>query len=48
MTSSILLLQGYSRDDCDTSGCFFELSIQLIVVMCGKQWLNNIVELIIP
>ena len=41
-------LQGYSRDDCDTSGCFFELSIQLIVVMCGKQWLNNIVELIIP
>ena len=44
----LISLKGYSRDDCDTSGCFFELSIQLIVVMCGKQWLNNIVELIIP
>ena len=41
-------LEGPTTDDCDTSGCFFELSIQLMVVMTGKQLFNNIVELVIP
>ena len=40
--------KGVTKDDCDTSGCFFELSIQLIVVMTGKQAINNVVELVIP
>ena len=40
--------KGMTKDDCDTSGCFFELSIQLIVVMTGKQAINNVVELVIP
>ena len=41
-------LSGYSLDGCDSSGCFFELSIQLMVVMTGKQLMNNAVELVIP
>ena len=41
-------LSGYGLDGCDSSGCFFELSIQLMVVMTGKQLMNNAVELVIP
>ena len=41
-------LSGYSLDGCDSSGCFYELSIQLMVVMTGKQLMNNAVELVIP
>ena len=41
-------LSGFGLDGCDSSGCFFELSIQLMVVMTGKQLMNNAVELVIP
>lgn len=39
---------GFKADNCDTSGCFFELSIQLMVVMIGKQLMNNVIEFLIP
>ena len=40
--------EGFKADNCDTSGCFFELSIQLMVVMIGKQLMNNVIEFLIP
>ena len=40
--------EGFKADNCDTSGCFFELSIQLMVVMIGKQLMNNVLEFLIP
>ena len=33
---------------CSTYGCLLELTIQLSVVMLGKQTLNNVVELGVP
>ncbi|XP_065912183.1 anoctamin-7-like [Dysidea avara] len=35
-------------DECSTYGCLLELTIQLSVVMLGKQTLNNFVELGVP
>ena len=43
-----IYFSGFAFDNCDTSGCFFELSIQLMVVMIGKQLMNNIIEFLIP
>ncbi|CAK8678217.1 unnamed protein product [Clavelina lepadiformis] len=34
--------------ECDAGGCMYELSIQLIIIMLGKQLWNNIVELVWP
>lgn len=33
---------------CDPSGCIVDLFIQLLVVMVGKQFINNCKELLIP
>lgn len=41
-------MQGYAADNCDTSGCFYEMSIQLVVVMTGKQIANNLLEFLVP
>uniref|UniRef100_H2YZM2 Anoctamin n=1 Tax=Ciona savignyi TaxID=51511 RepID=H2YZM2_CIOSA len=35
-------------EECDAGGCMYELSIQLIIIMFGKQLWNNIVELVLP
>ena len=35
-------------DECPTYGCFLELTIQLVIILLGKQILNNCVELGVP
>nr|CAB3221917.1 anoctamin-5 [Phallusia mammillata] len=35
-------------DECDAGGCMYELSIQLIIIMLGKQIWNNVIELMMP
>ena len=38
----------FKNDVCDTSGCLYELTIQMAIIMVGKQILNNFVELALP
>ena len=38
----------FRSDQCDIAGCLNELTIQLIVIMCGKQFFMNFVELALP
>ena len=33
---------------CVAGGCNYELSIQLIITMVGKQVLNNVLEIVLP
>ena len=35
-------------DECPTYGCFLELTIQLVIILLGKQILNNFMELGLP
>eukprot|EP00050_Salpingoeca_kvevrii_P011072 m.12487 g.12487 ORF g.12487 m.12487 type:complete len:946 (+) comp3237_c0_seq1:137-2974(+) len=39
---------GYRHDECSSSGCYLELTIQLFVIMVGKQSWNNVVEILLP
>ncbi|XP_064628203.1 anoctamin-4-like isoform X2 [Lineus longissimus] len=39
---------GYRGEECDPAGCMIGLCIQLLIVMVGKQALNNAKELILP
>ncbi|XP_071839921.1 anoctamin-7-like isoform X2 [Apostichopus japonicus] len=41
-------LFGLRNEDCGSGGCLIELAQQLIVIMVGKQIINNCQELIIP
>uniref|UniRef100_H2YZL9 Anoctamin n=1 Tax=Ciona savignyi TaxID=51511 RepID=H2YZL9_CIOSA len=43
-----LALKINALSHCDAGGCMYELSIQLIIIMFGKQLWNNIVELVLP
>ena len=36
------------QDNCPEHGCMLELTIQLLVVMGGKQVIGNITEILIP
>ncbi len=38
----------FQNDQCDPAGCLYELAVQLGVIMVGKQFLNNCLEIIIP
>ena len=35
-------------DGCSAQGCFLELTIQLIIIMVGQQFINNLLETVIP
>ena len=35
-------------DECATYGCLFGLTIQLAIIMVGKQILNNVQEISFP
>ena len=35
-------------DECDAAGCFYELSLNLIIIMAGKQIINNFMEIGFP
>ncbi|XP_022248485.1 anoctamin-5-like isoform X2 [Limulus polyphemus] len=39
---------GFQKEDCGIRGCFIELSLQLIIIMVGKQAVNAFVEMGIP
>ena len=39
---------GYRQEECQPGGCFVELTIQLAIIFCGKQFLLAIVEYCIP
>uniref|UniRef100_A0A915JIL9 Anoctamin n=1 Tax=Romanomermis culicivorax TaxID=13658 RepID=A0A915JIL9_ROMCU len=39
---------GYPQEACDPAGCMVELVIQLSVIMIGKQFLNNCLEILFP
>eukprot|EP00051_Salpingoeca_urceolata_P006617 m.87502 g.87502 ORF g.87502 m.87502 type:complete len:974 (-) comp14910_c1_seq2:66-2987(-) len=41
-------LFGLRQDDCPEYGCLFELTIQLAIIMVGKQTINNFQELVLP
>lgn len=41
-------LFGYRQDECPEYGCLLELTIQLAVIMVGKQIINNFQEVILP
>ena len=37
-----------TRRQCDPSGCIVDLTIQLAIIMIGKQIVNNVKQIIIP
>ena len=39
---------GYRQEECQPGGCFVELSIQLAIIFCGKQFFLAIVEYYLP
>ena len=38
----------FKGDQCDPAGCFWELTLNLAIIMVGKQFLNNFMELGFP
>ena len=41
-------ITSFKNDQCDPAGCLYELAVQLAVIMVGKQFFNNCLELLIP
>ena len=41
-------IAGGRQEECDPGGCLSELTMQLAVVMVGKQFINNVQEIAIP
>lgn len=39
---------GLRQEDCNNSGCLVELAQQLVVIMIGKQMINNAQEILVP
>ncbi|XP_072017644.1 anoctamin-4-like isoform X2 [Amphiura filiformis] len=39
---------GYRQEECDPAGCLQELFINIAIVMCGKQFFNNFMEIFVP
>eukprot|EP00053_Salpingoeca_punica_P019806 m.202843 g.202843 ORF g.202843 m.202843 type:complete len:1233 (+) comp17727_c0_seq5:156-3854(+) len=39
---------GYRQDECPAHGCLLELTIQLAIIMVGKQAINNFMEILLP
>ena len=38
----------FRLDECSPSGCLIELTMQLAIIMVGKQILNNVIEIVLP
>ena len=38
----------FKGDECDPAGCFYELTFSLMIIMVGKQFLNNFIEIALP
>ncbi|XP_076354778.1 anoctamin-4-like isoform X3 [Tachypleus tridentatus] len=41
-------LFGFRQEECGTGGCLFELSLQLAIIVAGKQFINAVVEMGVP
>ncbi|XP_072016896.1 anoctamin-4-like [Amphiura filiformis] len=39
---------GFRQEECDPAGCLQELFINIAIVMCGKQFFNNFMEICVP
>ncbi|XP_066154106.1 anoctamin-1-like isoform X1 [Euwallacea fornicatus] len=39
---------GYRQEECNPGGCLMELTIQLAIIMIGKQAINSVMEMLIP
>ncbi|XP_064076914.1 anoctamin-1 isoform X5 [Vanessa tameamea] len=39
---------GHRQEECSPGGCLLELSIQLAIIMIGKQFINTVVEMMMP
>ncbi|XP_065842345.1 anoctamin-7-like [Oscarella lobularis] len=39
---------GFRLEQCTVSGCFYELSQQLLIILVGKQIFNNFMEIVVP
>ncbi|XP_038065839.1 anoctamin-4-like isoform X2 [Patiria miniata] len=39
---------GLRQEECDPAGCLQELFVNLAIVMCGKQFFNNFIEIFLP
>ena len=37
-----------TQEECGTGGCLLELSIQLAIIMVGKQFVGGVIEMFIP
>jgi len=48
LVGQINFTKSWRQDKCDTVGCWYELTIQLALIMIGKQILNNIIEILLP
>ncbi|XP_077971409.1 anoctamin-5-like isoform X2 [Styela clava] len=46
--SNYTYLGDWRWEQCDPGGCMYELSIQLIIIMLGKQLWNNTLEIVLP
>ena len=40
--------KSYRLEGCSSEGCFLELCVQLIILMCGQQLCGNIIEVLLP
>ena len=38
----------FEADQCDPGGCLYELFLQLAIIMIGKQFFNNFIEIAYP
>ncbi|XP_075248399.1 anoctamin-4-like isoform X2 [Convolutriloba macropyga] len=36
------------QEECQPGGCLFELTFQLVIIMIGKQFINNVMEIGVP
>eukprot|EP00043_Microstomoeca_roanoka_P027025 m.13337 g.13337 ORF g.13337 m.13337 type:complete len:921 (-) comp7245_c0_seq1:236-2998(-) len=41
-------LAGFRQDECPPYGCMLELTIQLAIIMVGRQIINNVMEMVMP
>ncbi|KAF5304573.1 hypothetical protein FQA39_LY09624 [Lamprigera yunnana] len=39
---------GYRQEECNPGGCLFELTLQLAIIMIGKQAVTSILEILLP
>jgi hypothetical protein len=41
-------IAGARQEECDPGGCLIELTEQLAIIMIGKQFINNVQEILVP